>query len=549
MDYGLSGERFHVLALPVGSLLANQFSMERPLGQPGGFGIVYLARDLRLDIQVAVKEFLPRELAGRGTDQTTVLPHSASDAELFDFGLRQFLAEARILARIRHPSIVQVRTFFEENGTAYLVMDYYEGETLDVHLRRQGGHIPSADAVQIMMPILEGLSVVHRMSILHRDIKPANIYLTGDGRPLLLDFGAARQAVGEKSRSLHAVLTPGFAPVEQYGSQGTGQGPWTDIYGCAATLYAMVTGLKPPDAPERFAGADPLQAPSRLIAGFDPRLEQALMKGLAVDYRDRTQSAEEFAGLLCAPAPREPVQQPSRPPASLRGRPAPARTRPSKGARGKVSIGVGIVAVVAVAAALGVWVGGVGGSSALQSVGSQPRLESEAPTTIPAESNSPEPQAAELPAPSRSRPIADRTPPLPRTSPSAPVAAVANPNPNDPEGEPARPVPITRPSEPTPPANPPATAAPPPPPVPTVQAVRDDLGIGRMHADRGEYVQALDALTRAGTAIDALLASSATDELRILRLEAGVLIRRTRTACWAEVQLAERLGTPPPRCD
>ncbi|MCU0933970.1 MAG: serine/threonine protein kinase, partial [Thiobacillaceae bacterium] len=198
-----------------------RYSVGRLLGKPGGFGITYLAWDERLLTRVAIKEYLPRELSGRDTDHQTVVAHSGEDAETFAFGLERFLEEARTLARLDHPNIVRVRDFFEEHGTAYLVMDYYDGLTLAEYLSRQpGGKIGEDQAIGILMPILDGLREVHAKGFLHRDIKPQNIYLTTGNRPILLDFGAARQAMGAHSRSLSVVLSEGYAPIEQYQRKG-----------------------------------------------------------------------------------------------------------------------------------------------------------------------------------------------------------------------------------------------------------------------------------------------------------------------------------------
>ena len=256
------------LALPPRTVLASQYVVGRVLGRPGGFGVTYLGWDLRLETRVAIKEYLPRDMAGRDPDHRSVALHADEDTASFRYGLDQFLQEARTLAKFNHPRVVRVRTFFEENGTAYLVMDYVDGISLAEHLDRSGGVLPEAQALAVMMPILDGLREIHRRGFLHRDIKPQNIYITSDGAPILLDFGAARLALGERSRSLSVVLTPGFAPYEQYHRRGE-QGPWTDIYACAATLYTLVTGRIPPDALEREKD-DSLPAPQTVRSGLSP---------------------------------------------------------------------------------------------------------------------------------------------------------------------------------------------------------------------------------------------------------------------------------------
>ena len=283
------------LVLAHRTLLHNgQYLIGKVLGKPGGFGITYLALDTRLETRVAIKEYLPRDLAGRDAGHATVSAHSAQDDEFFRYGLTQFLQEARTLARFDHANIVRVRNFFEENGTGYLVMDYYDGVTLADHLAQQPqGRLTEETAVGILMPILDGLREVHAKNILHRDIKPQNIYLTTGNRPILLDFGAARQAMSERSRSLSVVLSEGYAPYEQYHRRGE-QGPWTDIYASAAVLYHAVAGEPPPPATERVA-EDELDIDA---LGVSAALTSALRAGLAVDPRNRPQTVAEFQGLL-----------------------------------------------------------------------------------------------------------------------------------------------------------------------------------------------------------------------------------------------------------
>ena len=280
------------LLLPVLTRLNQRYLVGRTLGKPGGFGVTYLGFDVTLRVKVAIKEYCPRELVGRDVSRKTLVPHSQEDGEIFRFGLQAFLDEARTLARFDHANVVRVRDFFEANGTAYLVMDYYEGESLLEYLARHSGILPWRATLDLMLPVLDGLREVHRHGFLHRDIKPHNIYLTTQGRPILLDFGSARQAMGERSRSLSVVLTEGYAPFEQYHSRGQ-QGPWTDIYGAAATIYLLLTGQTPPPAPERIRG-DGLIPPRQLIPDLPPPLNAALINGLAMDVQQRPQTMEQF---------------------------------------------------------------------------------------------------------------------------------------------------------------------------------------------------------------------------------------------------------------
>ena len=288
-------------ALPPGTLLNKRFRLAKSLGQ-GGFGITYLAFDKTLEIRLAVKEYLPQDFALRSHDSQTVVPKS-KNKENFNFGLERFVKEARMLARfIDHPGIVGVRDFFKENSTAYLVMDYLEGRSLKEYLAKNEGQLPWDEAVGIMIPVLDALRAVHQEidtdgePMLHRDITPDNIYITKDLRVELLDFGAARYASGELSRSLSVVLKEGYAPEEQYRRKGK-QGPWTDVYSCGATLYRMITGELPDNALDRLED-DELRTPSELGIEIPLESEEALMLALKVRRRDRMQSVEELIEVL-----------------------------------------------------------------------------------------------------------------------------------------------------------------------------------------------------------------------------------------------------------
>ena len=303
------------LLLPPGTALMNgQYLVGKVLGRPGGFGITYLGWDSQLATYVAIKEYLPRDLAGRHFDRLTVTAHTTTDSESFRYGMEQFLHEARTLAQFDHPNVVRVRAFFQENGTAYLVMDYLQGSTLSDHLSNLGGRMPESAALDTILPVLTGLGEVHAKGFLHRDIKPQNIYITSTGRPILLDFGTARQAMG--NRGMTTVITPGYAPWEQYHRHGK-QGPWTDIYACAATLYHLVTGTIPPEAADRVA-QDDLQPPAQNTPGLSAPFSNAVMKALSIDPASRPQTVAEFqnnlTGKTVAPPPILPVQQLHSPP-------------------------------------------------------------------------------------------------------------------------------------------------------------------------------------------------------------------------------------------
>ncbi len=304
------------LLLPPGTPLMNgQYLVGKLLGKPGGFGITYLGWDSQLATFVAIKEYLPREVAGRHFDRLTVSAHTNDDAEHFRYGLEQFLHEARTLAQFDHPNVVRVRSFFQENGTAYLVMDYLQGNSLQDHLLNLGGRISEQAALDTMLPVLAGLREVHAKGFLHRDIKPQNIYITSTGRPILLDFGTARQSLGELNRGMTTIITPGYAPWEQYHRHGK-QGAWTDIYACAATLYHLVTGFVPPEAAERVA-QESLIPPLQVIPALSPHFNYALLQALSIDPANRPQDVATFQAALKGSVGTEPqpiVYAPPMPP-------------------------------------------------------------------------------------------------------------------------------------------------------------------------------------------------------------------------------------------
>ena len=228
-------------ALPTGAHLA-EFELLRVIGE-GGFGIVYLAHDHSLQRRVAIKEYMPASLAMRNSAQEVVVTADKHLA-VFTAGLDSFINEARLLAQFDHPSLLKVYRFWRANGTAYMVMPYYEGSTLKEWLRDTGTAPDERWLCSLLGALTEALAVVHAEHCLHRDIAPDNILLLADsGRPLLLDFGAARQVIGDATQALTAILKPGYAPVEQYAdTPSLKQGPWTDIYALCAVVYAAHHG-------------------------------------------------------------------------------------------------------------------------------------------------------------------------------------------------------------------------------------------------------------------------------------------------------------------
>ncbi len=236
----------YINALRAGTHL-DEYQVREVLGQ-GGFGITYLADDTKLDRVVALKEYLPRDFAAR-TAGSTVVPNSSADAADYRWGLERFLDEARTLARFDHPHLNKVHRFFEANGTAYLVLEYIDGQTLSLLLTKYPT-LPATHLQRIIREVLSGLVEVHQAGYIHRDIKPSNIMLRSDGSAVLLDFGAARQAVGQRSKSITSILTPGYAPLEQYDTKAEDVGPWSDLYALGMVAYRCVSGLRDADLPD-----------------------------------------------------------------------------------------------------------------------------------------------------------------------------------------------------------------------------------------------------------------------------------------------------------
>jgi serine/threonine protein kinase len=284
---GLDGD-----ALPRGYRLF-EYEVERALGG-GGFGITYLARDVNLDLTVALKEYYPRDLVSRGPGQSVRVRGENSRGQ-YQWGLERFLDEARALATFNHPNIVRVLRYFRENDSAYIVMAYESGDPLKRWMT-QRGRIGQGALLSIIHPLLDGLESVHKAGFLHRDIKPDNIYVRADGSPVLLDFGAARRV--STDRDMTNIVSPGFAPFEQYHSQGN-QGPWTDIYSIGAVMYWMTTGRKPLESAARVKSDKLLAASSAADAGiFGAELLRAIDWALTPDETRRPQSLAEFRAAI-----------------------------------------------------------------------------------------------------------------------------------------------------------------------------------------------------------------------------------------------------------
>lgn len=302
----------NVQALPPGTVLGD-YRLDAVIGH-GGFGITYRAFDSQLAKVVAIKEYLPVEFAVR--EGLAVVARGARFADDFAWGRERFLDEARALARFRHPHIVPVLRFLVANGTAYTVMEFEDGRNVAELLREPGRRLPPDEVRRLAEGLLLGLGAVHAQGFLHRDIKPSNVIIRRDGVPILIDFGAARQAMGSRTRALTSVLTPQYAPIEQYAADGN-QGPWSDIYSAAAVLHHAVAGQPPPEAASRV-GKDSYRPLAETQAGlFDRAFLAAVDRGLGFAPEARPQSIDawcELFGLSLARTHDAPTQRMEPPP-------------------------------------------------------------------------------------------------------------------------------------------------------------------------------------------------------------------------------------------
>ena len=288
----------HQHALAAGTVLM-EYRLTGLLGA-GAFGITYLARDTHLDKDVAIKEYLPSGFAARAADGT-VVPVTQQQAQDYQWGLERFSQEARTLARFSHPNIVRVNRYFELNDTGYMVMDYERGQSLKAFV--QAHPLPSEAALKTMIaPLLEGLEKIHAAGFLHRDIKPDNIFLREDGRPVLIDFGSARQTLGDCAQALTTIVSPGYAPFEQY-TTSKKQGPWSDLYSLGGVLYFLVTGASPPDAITRMKGDTLSERLAEARQHYSAGLIDAIAWSLALEESDRPPDVAAWRRALLGPTP------------------------------------------------------------------------------------------------------------------------------------------------------------------------------------------------------------------------------------------------------
>ncbi len=433
-------------ALPNGTRL-DEFELTQRIGE-GGFSIVYLAWDHSLDRKVAVKEYMPGSLAAR-VSVTQIRPRSERHRETFEAGLKSFINEAKLLARFDHPALVKVYRFWEANGTAYLVMPLYDGTTLKDAVRKMPQRPDEAWLLGLLAPLTAALNVIHAEHCYHRDIAPDNVMLlaegTEGGKPLLLDFGAARRVIGDMTQALTVILKPGYAPVEQYAEvPGMKQGPWTDVYALAATVYWAVTGKVPPPSVGRML-SDAYQPLAQVAAGrYSARFLEAVDRALVVLPEARTQTIDAFrrdlgidpsghSATVALPRAQDndatvirpierrptvapvPTVTPPPPPATARQPETVADApRDDSPVRWPIGLGIGGVAV-AIAAGAAWW-------------SLRPTAPAVTPTAAPASAASPAlhvPAPAPAPAPTVSTPgIENVAPP-----PSAPIEAAAAPIP------------------------------------------------------------------------------------------------------------------------
>ena len=275
--------------LRCGTILGGNYILGKKIGE-GGFGITYMGLDLNLNMRVAIKEYFPAGCVNRNTEvSNTITVFDGEALRAFEHGRDKFIEEARTIAQFQESDgIVSVKDFFLENGTAYIVMEYLDGENLKDFLSKRGGRVSVEDALKMLRPILSSLFQLHKNGLIHRDISPDNIMITKKGKVKLIDFGAARDVNVNKSLSIQ--LKPGYAPEEQYRTHGN-QGTWTDVYALCATIYRMITGAVPEESNERLI-EDHLKAPSSLGVNIHPETERILMQGLAVRHTERIQNIE-----------------------------------------------------------------------------------------------------------------------------------------------------------------------------------------------------------------------------------------------------------------
>jgi len=406
-------------ALPPGTLIEG-FRIVRPIGE-GGFGIVYLAWDPALERQVAIKEYMPTSLALRQPASHDVTMRSDAHRTTFEAGLRSFVNESRLLARFDHPALVKVFRFWEGNRTAYMAMPYYEGPTLKAALAQTHGRVPEAQLRAWLGPLLDALAALHAENCFHRDVSPDNILLTASG-PLLLDFGAARRVIGDRTQALTTMLKPGFAPIEQYGGD-TLQGPWTDLYALAGVVHYAITGRTPLASVARMVDDTHLALATSHAGHYSRSFLLTIDAALSLRPEARPQSVAQFRALLDGVATDAPPAAsivrpvvPAAPHAALQSVAAPQRRR------AMAVYGAG--AALSMAVAIGAWTLGEGGNAVATARPSTAAMASaKALTPTPTQASVPAVAAPVVAMPT----VAVPTVPVPRASVTPePARAIAD---------------------------------------------------------------------------------------------------------------------------
>jgi serine/threonine protein kinase len=324
----------NLIALKSGTELVGDYRIDRVLGA-GGFGITYLAEEAALDRNVTIKEYFPSDFAAR-TSTSDAAPRSQDCASDYRWGLDRFIEEAQTLARFSHPNIVRVHRYFKANNTAYMVLHFEEGQSLKAWLKGLGRAPRQKELDAIIAPLLDALELIHKQDFLHRDIAPDNIIIRKDGSPVLIDFGSARGEIAAHSKTVSALVKPGYSPYEQYAETSRQQGPWTDIYALGATLYHAVTGKRPTDSPSRMVKDELVLARDAALSAYRPGFLQAIDHALALQTEARPQSIAAWRGELLAPEPAKPgwfskgpANKPGDDPAAVKPEKKPARKQPA----------------------------------------------------------------------------------------------------------------------------------------------------------------------------------------------------------------------------
>jgi serine/threonine protein kinase len=284
------------MELPRLTVLKEQFAIRSVLGELGPFEVTYLAWDLQREVQVIIREFLPVPFAKRDSLGIHLQARSEREQTFFEYGVQRYLQEAALIARIDHPNVVKERAYFKENGTVYRISEYHPGASLAEVLDQQGDRVSPRTAVAIMMPLMDGIRAGHKHGLIHGSISPRKIYLSKTGRPMVLSHKTTLLLLAQRAQLLEAFQQPGFAPPEQYTPRGK-HGPWSDVYGCAATLYAILTGDPLPDIPSRLQG-DTVPSLLKQAPEVPEFLRPVLLRALDMKMANRPQTIQAFQGEL-----------------------------------------------------------------------------------------------------------------------------------------------------------------------------------------------------------------------------------------------------------